>query len=111
LLLRLHTETACRRGGALSLRLSDLDSERGLIRLTEKGGTLRWQPVTVHLATALADHAHCRGAALPDYGLLRYRDGRPLTSRRYDHLWWRLGIAIPWVAAQGVSTHWLRHTP
>jgi hypothetical protein len=25
LLLRLHTETACRRGGALALRLMDLD--------------------------------------------------------------------------------------
>ena len=98
LLLRLHTETACRRGGALSLQLSDLDNERGLVRLTEKGGTLRWQPVTIHLATVL-----------PDDALLRYRDGRPLTSRRYDHLWWRLGIAIPWVAAQGISTHWLRH--
>ena len=67
-------------------------------------------PVTVHLATALDDHAHHRGAVLPDDALLRYRDGRPLTSRRYDHLWWRPGIAIPWVAAQGVSTHWLRHT-
>jgi integrase len=42
--------------------------------------------------------------------VLRYRDGRPLTSRRYDHLWARLGQRLPWVAAQGVSTHWLRHT-
>jgi integrase len=42
--------------------------------------------------------------------LLRYRDGRPLTSRRYDHLWKRVGGRLPWVAAQGVSTHWLRHT-
>jgi hypothetical protein len=32
LLLRLHTETACRRGGALGLRLSDLDSTRALVR-------------------------------------------------------------------------------
>jgi integrase len=47
---------------------------------------------------------------LPDEALLRNRDGRPLTSRRYDHLWWRIGIALPWVAAQGISTHWLRHT-
>jgi hypothetical protein len=41
---------------------------------------------------------------------LRYRDGRPLTSRRYDHLWRRVGEHLPWVAAQGVSIHWLRHT-
>lgn len=43
LLLRLHTETACRRGGALALRLQDLDAERGLLQLREKGGSLRWQ--------------------------------------------------------------------
>jgi hypothetical protein len=41
---------------------------------------------------------------------LRYRDGRPLTSRRYDHLWKRIGDRLPWVAAQGISTHRLRHT-
>jgi len=41
LLLRLHTETACRRGGALALRPSDLDRDRCLIRLREKGETIR----------------------------------------------------------------------
>jgi integrase len=110
LLLRLHTETACRRGGALGARLMDLDAGRGLIRLTEKGGTVRWQPITLDLATHLDEHAHYRGAVLPTDGLLRYRDGRRLTSRRYDHLWNRIGEQLPWVAAQGISTHWLRHT-
>ncbi len=110
LLLRLHTETACRRGGALALRLVDLDTDHGLVRLNEKGGTLRWQPITLDLAVRLADHARCRGAVLPGDGLLRYHNGHALTSRRYDHLWKRLGGHLPWVAAQGVSTHWLRHT-
>ncbi|WP_306215626.1 tyrosine-type recombinase/integrase [Actinoplanes sp. RD1] len=110
LLLRLHTETACRRGGALALRLMDLDTARGLVRLREKGETLRWQPVTLALAERLADHAASRGAVAPADGLLRYRDGRALTSRRYDHLWKRLGDRLPWVAAQSISTHWLRHT-
>jgi integrase/recombinase XerC len=32
LLLRLHTETACRRGGALALRPADLDAEQCLRR-------------------------------------------------------------------------------
>jgi integrase len=41
---------------------------------------------------------------------LRHRTGSRLTSRRYDHLWHRLGLALPWVAAHGISTHWLRHT-
>jgi integrase/recombinase XerC len=46
LLIRLHTETACRRGGALALRPRDLDTDQCLIFLREKGGTSRWQPVS-----------------------------------------------------------------
>lgn len=110
LLLRLHTETACRRGGALALRLMDLDVQQGLVCLREKGETLRWQPISLDLAARLHEHATGRGAVLPGDTLLRYRDGRPLTSRRYDHLWKRIGDRLPWVAAQAVSTHWLRHT-
>jgi integrase len=110
LLLRLHTETACRRGGALGLRLVDLDVYLGQVRLTEKGGTERWQPITLDLAHRLAEHAKARGAILPADKLLRFRDGRPLTSRRYDQLWKRIGTQLPWVAMLGVSTHWLRHT-
>lgn len=110
LLLRLHTETACRRGGALALRLIDLDTTNGLVRLTEKGSTLRWQPITLDLAEHLREHARARGAVLHTDRLLRNRSGQPLTSRRYDHLWKRLGERLPWVAVHGVSTHWLRHT-
>ncbi len=110
LLLRLHTETACRRGGALGLTLGDLDAPRGLVRLQEKGETQRWQPVSLTLARALVEHARARGAIGPGDRLLRYRDGRPLTSRRYDNLWKRIGDQLPWVTAQGISTHWLRHT-
>jgi integrase/recombinase XerC len=44
--LRLHTETACRRGGALALRPADLDPDQCLILLREKGETVRWQPVS-----------------------------------------------------------------
>jgi site-specific recombinase XerC len=95
----------------LGLRLADLDPDRGLVRLTEKGGTLRWQPVTLDLAGHLDDHARTRGAVLPTDALLRYRTGQAITSRRYDHLWKRIGDQVPWVAAQGVSTHWLRHQP
>ncbi|MFD2415433.1 hypothetical protein [Amycolatopsis pigmentata] len=42
--------------------------------------------------------------------LLRYRTGQPITRRRYDHLWTRLGTHLPWVATQQISTHWLRPT-
>lgn len=109
LILRLHEETACRRGGALSLRPVDLDREQCLVRLREKGGTQRWQPVSPTLMAHLMDHARQR-VAPPQAPLLRYRDGRTITYRRYDGLWVRLGEQLPWVAAQGISTHWIRHT-
>lgn len=97
LLLRLHIETVCRRGGALALRPQDLDPEQFLIFLREKGETVRWQPVSPTLMAHLVHHSNERGA--PREGqLLRYADGRPITTRRYDHLWTRLGNHLPWVA-------------
>jgi hypothetical protein len=109
LLLRLHTETACRRGGALALRPQDLDPEQCLILLREKGETVRWQPVSPTLVTALLGHAAER-LAPADGQLLRYRNSRRITYRRYDHLWDRLGRYLPWVRAQQISMHWIRHT-
>jgi len=110
LLLRLHTETACRRGGALALTPEDLDAEQCLIRLREKGGTVRWQPVSPTLMSHLLVHGQSRGGLESGQRLLRYANGRPITSRRYDYLWRRLGQHLPWVAAQQVSMHWIRHT-
>ncbi|GIF01976.1 tyrosine-type recombinase/integrase [Paractinoplanes rishiriensis] len=110
LILRLHVETACRRGGALAARRADLDREQCLLRLHEKGETIRWQPISPTLATALANHYEQRGGNQVQGPLLRYRNGRPITRRRYDYLWQRLGRYLPWVATQQVSTHWLRHT-
>jgi integrase/recombinase XerC len=109
LLLRLHTETACRRGGALALRQQDLDPDQCLILLREKGETVRWQPVSPTLMRHLIEHARERHAP-PGEQLLRYASGRPITSRRYDHLWTRLGRHLPWVATQQISMHWIRHT-
>jgi integrase/recombinase XerC len=108
-LLRLHTETACRRGGALALRPADLDPDQYLILLREKGETMRWQPVSPTLMSRLIQHGRHRHAP-PDGQLLRYADGRPITSRRYDHLWTRLGRHLPWVRTQQISMHWIRHT-
>jgi integrase/recombinase XerC len=109
LLLRLHTETACRRGGALGLRPADLDIDQCLVLLREKGETVRWQPVSPTLMTRLVQHGQERHA--PAAGqLLRYVSGQPITTRRYDHLWTRIGRHLPWVRTQQVSMHWIRHT-
>jgi integrase/recombinase XerC len=109
LLLRLHTETACRRGGALALRPADLDPDQCLVLLREKGETVRWQPVSPTLMARLVQHGQQRHAER-DGQLLRYTNGRPITYRRYDHLWARIGHHLPWVATQQISTHWIRHT-
>ena len=42
--------------------------------------------------------------------LLRYATGKPITARRYDYLWNRLGEHLPWVKTQQVTAHWIRHT-
>ena len=110
LLLRLHTETACRRGGALALRPVDLDPEQCLVLLREKGETQRWQPVAPTLMARLVQHGQDRHAPA-DGQLLRYADGRPIASRRYDHLWKRIGRRLPWVRTQQISIHWIRHIP
>ena len=94
LLLRLHTETACRRGGALALRPDDPDPDQCLIQLREKGETVRWQPVSPTLMGRLTEHVRERHAPA-DGQLLRYANGRPITSRQYDHLLTRLGRHLP----------------
>src|SRR6266446_4631426 len=99
LLLRLHTETACRRGGALALRPQDLDPDQCLILLREKGETVRWQPVSPTLMGCLVRHGKERNAP-PGGQLLRNRDGRPITYRRSDGLWERIGRALPCVRTQ-----------
>lgn len=110
LILRLHTETACRRGGALAVRLRDLDPDQCLILLREKGETVRWQPVSPTLMAHLLAHARDRGDGDPEDQVLRYVSGAPISQRRYDHLWSRLGRHLSWVDTQQVTAHWLRHT-
>lgn len=65
LLMRFHTETACRRGGALGVRRRDLDQTQCLVLLREKGGTQRWQPVSPTLMRYLIAHWDERGDGDP----------------------------------------------
>ena len=109
LLLRLHTETACRRGGALALRPQDLDPDQCLVLLREKGETVRWQPVSPTLMARLVQHGQDRHA--PAAGqLLRYADGRPVTSAAMTTCGpGSAGTCRGW--GPSISTHWIRHTP
>lgn len=110
LLLRFHLETAARTGGALALRLRDLDPDQSLVRLREKNSTQRWQPVSPTLMEHLLHHARERGVRDGDEMVLRYANGSRLGRARYETLWLRVGQYVESVRLLGVSTHWLRHT-
>jgi hypothetical protein len=73
----------------------DLDAEHCLIQLHEKGETVRWQPVSPALMSHLLAHGESRGGLAPGRPVLRYANGRPISSRRYDYLWQRLGRHSP----------------
>ncbi|MBF6188848.1 tyrosine-type recombinase/integrase [Nocardia farcinica] len=110
LIVRLHIETACRRAAVLSLTLPDLNVPDCLIKLREKGTTMRWHPISPTLMRRLIEHAAERGGTETTHHVLRYRTGHPLGRRRYDTLTARLRDHLPWAAALGVSAHWIRHT-
>ncbi|WP_280274283.1 tyrosine-type recombinase/integrase [Nocardia wallacei] len=110
LIVRLHIETACRRGAALALQVDDMNPEDCLLRLREKGGQVRWQPVSPLLMGSLIEHVDSRGGADATDRLLRYRHGRPISARRYDYLIERVRRHLPWARRLQVSIHWVRHT-
>jgi integrase len=87
--MRFHVETGCRQCGALALRPCDLDREQCLVRLREKGGAVRWQPVSPTLMKHLIAHVEERGAP-SDRPLFRYRNGPRIGRRRYSYTWGRV---------------------
>jgi integrase len=126
LILRMCTETACRRGGILALRRRDLDPDQCLVLLREKGNTERWQPVSPTLMRALLDHHSSRTclrrdknrlarngrpvATKADERLFRYKNGDPISEKRFEIMWRQIGEQLPWVTQQRITCHWLRHT-
>ncbi len=76
----------------------------------EKGDSDREQPISPSLTRLLADHATSRGAVGPDDAVLRTRDGRPISARRYDTVFGRARVALGWSERTPVSAHVLRHT-
>ncbi|GAB3141322.1 hypothetical protein GCM10027258_23740 [Amycolatopsis stemonae] len=110
LVLRQHTETACRRSGVLSLRRRDLNEEDCTIWLREKGRA-REQPVSPTLLAALIEHFDIRNRfGEPDDLIFRYAGGRPIGNNYYQGRWQRLRRHVDWADRLGVSAHWLRYT-
>ncbi|MEU4841852.1 tyrosine-type recombinase/integrase [Nocardia testacea] len=110
LILRLLIETACRRGGLLRLSVDDLNASDCLVQLHEKGGTIRWQPISPTLMQRILEHVEARGGPEVTRQVFRYRDGKPVGRRRLDYVFTRFRRFLPWAAALGISAHWIRHT-
>jgi integrase len=58
----------------------------------------------------LVHHAQVRGAVEEESRVFRFDNGNPLTKKRYETLWKRVGANVRSAQVLGVSTHWLRHT-
>ena len=115
LLLWTLSETAARKSGLIHAQLGDLFAEQKLLRLYEKGNRVRMQPITANLADALKMFAAYRGSVNPSDPLFRYQPrggevGAPLSAKRFETLWSRLRLELPWAEKIGVSSHWIRHT-
>lgn len=108
LILAFARETACRREGILNLRLSDVQDTPSVV-LYEKFDEEREIPITAVLAKALRSHHRARTNE-DDEHVFRFRNGRPLTDRRFDTIFQRAGAHLPWVRSLGVSLHWIRYS-
>lgn len=116
LIMRFVSETGCRRQGVLKLTTNDIDVSANKVRLNEKGGTVRWQPVTAELIVELFAHMNSRptekGVDQVFRQQLRGKQQchQPITRKRFETLtgFWQDGLM--WAKQRGVSLHWLRHT-
>lgn len=107
LILAFARETACRREGILNLRVADVQPVPSVM-LYEKFDEQREIPISEQLERALRAHVRARPSSTD--AVFRYRDGQPLTDRRFDTLFKRVGDHLPWAKSLGVSLHWIRYS-
>ncbi len=110
LLLDFHRETAARRGGAVALRICDINLARRSVLLREKGGHEREAPASQDLLTRILTLAQRRNGTSGQDAAFRYRNGQGLTRRRYNTIFKHVQQHLPWAMRVGVSVHWFRHT-
>ena len=110
LLFEFLRHTACRREGSLNLRIGDMHPEDCRITVTEKNGQTRDLPLRRDVIERLLRHAVSRGAQSPTDAVFRYKNGRPLSRRRFNTLFDRLDKHTAWSEPLDVGPHWIRHT-
>lgn len=102
--------TACRREGCINLVRGGLHLHDGLVTVSEKHGQMRDLPLANWMLKDLDQFAARRSARNPADAVFRYRDGHPLTRRRFNTLFDRLDRETTWSEPLDVGPHWLRHT-
>jgi site-specific recombinase XerD len=102
--------TACRRGGLLGLTVDALDPRRQIVRVTERYGDTRILRLHCLVVTDLLTFAASRGSARPTDPVFRYRNGDPLTRRRFSSLFDRVDRHTTFSEPLDVSARWIRHT-
>lgn len=107
LVYQLIRETACRRAGVIGLSTPNLSPAVGTLRVVEKYGKDRWQPVSAHLMDRLQAHRAVRGCGCAR--VLHRRDGGHLNDKWFEGFGHRIQH-LPWAKELGVTAHWLRHT-
>lgn len=110
------SETACRRGGIIHLKLGDINRQRQTVRLYEKNDTDFEQPITAALMERLFALAMQRGSTKPSDPVFRQLPTartatyRPVTGKVFDTLFSRLKEQVTWSKDIDFSAHWMRHT-
>jgi site-specific recombinase XerD len=110
LLIDFIRETAARREGVLNLRRAHLHHQQRAVTLTEKHGSTRTVPLRDAALRRLDDFSRERGGLRPQDQVFRYRDGTPLTRRRFNSLFDRLDRHCDWSEQLDIGAHWIRHT-
>lgn len=110
LLVLFLRHTGCRREGCINLVVDNLDHRQHRVTVSEKNGSTRVLPLAPWLLRELEALAVQRGAVAGHDAVFRYRDGHPLTERRFNTLFDRLDAHTEWSDPLDVGAHWLRHT-
>jgi integrase len=119
LLLEFGVATGARREGPLALEIQWLNRTTQMIAVADKYATRVEMPVSAELIDALIAHAISRGGERcdpasanydPHAPVFYYRNGTPLTSRRFDTLAARWQKNLEWARDHRVTYHCLRHT-
>lgn len=111
--------TGSRREGAYNQVVGRVYPGKQMVGMVDKYKVEREAPVSSELIGRLLEHARARGGAQcdptspryrPNAPLFWFRDGSPLTSRRFDTLHRRWQLGLEWAREERVAYHHIRHS-